>query len=347
MVDEVRDSDKAVGAEVGQTVTEGSNPSRNEEVAKSEGSEDVCSDSVVYDPYELSRNADKPSHDASAKSKRKFNTVLFLVISAVFCVLLCKSCDRLITHPSEFVLGSPPGAFVNEGELEIQNARMRHDVDLFYECLNNIILGREPDKQVERFINNKYGTLKDSDQKCVDLLKVFTEAQKEYVKIFLDFGVAWTNSGELAIYFDTWDREHDKRGWDDLVKEAEAAVNALTKGVSEHERKYLVKIEGIIGMRNKKWLKNVRETFMLGFACSKLISIRTDEVNILKSLVELCNQNADKVEERDGRIVFKDDTLPEKQMKAWQAIDKDEKEIAKLLDDAMKMVEAARAKVKQ
>ena len=326
-INEARKVDMATSAEIGQPVTEGLDPCENEDVANSEDFEEV-----IYDPYKLSRKTDEPIPDTSTEPKRKFNTVLFLFISSAFCILLCKSCDRLITHPSELVLGSPPGAFVDEGELQIQNARMRHDVDLFYECLYNIIWWREPNKQVERFVNAKYGTLRDNDQKCVDLLKMFVDAKKEFVKLFADYCVAWTNSGALAIYVDSWDREHDKRTWDDLVKEAEAANNALTKGISEHERKYLEKIDGIIGMR-KKWLKTVRETFMQGFECSKFTSMRTDEVNILKSLVGLYGQT-DKIEEKDGQMIFKDDAFAEKEKKAWQAIDKYEKEIIKMVEDA-------------
>ena len=341
--DEAIETDMDAGTGTEQTVAE-DNGLCHTDVESPDNSAAGLNDVPVYDPYELSKHSDESGQDTNSKPPRKFNTPLFVIISAVFCILLCKSCDRLITHPSELVLGSPPGAFVDEGELQIQNERVKHDVDLFYECLNSIIFGREPDKQVERFINNKYGTLKDNDQKCVDLLKIFTEAQKEFIIIFVDYGGAWANSGALAIYFDNWDREHDKRGWDELVNEAEAANSLLAKGVAEHERKYLTKIEEIIGKQNKKWLRTVRETFMQAFstevpAYAKLISLRSDEVKMLKSLVELYEQ-ADKIEEKGGQLVFKDEALADKEKKAWQAIDKAEKEIIKLVEDA-------RAKVKQ
>lgn len=346
--DEAIETDMDAGTETRHTVA-GDIGLCHKDSESPDNSAAVLNDVPVCDPYELSKHSDNSGQDANSKPPRKFNTLIFVIISAVCCILLCKSCDRFITHPSEFVLGSPPGAFVDKRELQIQNERMKYDVDLFYECLNNIILGREPDKQVERFTNNRYVALKDCDRKCVALLKIFTEAQKEYVKLFVEYGEAWNNSGELAIYGVTWDRENDKRGWDDLVNEAEAAVNALTKGVSEHKRKYFAKIETIIGMRNKEWLKNVCDTYMVGFDSSKIISIRSDGVNTLKSLVELYGQT-DEVEEKDGKLVFKDDALAEKEKKAWQAIDKSEKEMIKLIEDVravIKQVEDTRAKAKQ
>ena len=336
-IDETIEQDMDVGTEIEQPVTEG-NGLCHKSAVNTDNSDAGLNDVPVYDPYELSKHSDESGQDTNPKPQRKFNTLLFVIISAVVCVLLCRTCDRLIIHPSEFVLGSPPGTFVDEGELQIQNERLRHDVDLFYECLNNIILGKEPDKQIDRFVNNKYGALKDEEQKCVDLLEMFAAAQKEFIKIFVDYGGAWTNSGALAIYSDNWDREHDKRTWGDLVNEAEVANSLLAKGVAEHERKYLAKIEGIIGMQNKKWLRTLHNAFMRGFSTevstyAKLISLRSDEVKMLKSLVELYGQ-AGNFEEKDGQLVFKDDALADKEKKAWQAIDKAEKDIIKLVADA-------------
>ncbi len=299
--------------------------------------EDNAENAFVYDPYELSRPRCEPRSGTSGQPRQKFNTTLFVIISAVVCILMCRSCDRYLTHPSEFVLGSPPGAFVDEGRLERENARVTHDVNLFYKCLDGILEMNNPEKQVERFVNNKYGVLKENDQKCVELLKIFVEAGEEYRRLFSDYAVAWTNSGALAIYWDNWDSEHDKREWPDLIKDAEAAQTSLVTGLHEFEKRSLAKIEKIIGAHkdDKAWLERMHKAFMNGmssrvFPVKQLLAIRSKEVDTLISLAELYQANHDKMEEKDGRMIFTDEGLSAVEKKAWAILDKEEKDIAEL-----------------
>ena len=295
--------------------------------------EDNAGEAFVYDPYELSRPRCEPESGTSEQPRQKFNTTLFVIVSAVVCILMCRSCDRYLTHPSEFVLGSPPGAFVDEGQLE----REAHDANLFYTCLNGIFETKNPEKQVERFVNNKYGALRGNDQKCVELLKIFVEAGEEYGRLFSDYAVAWTNSGALAIYWDNWDSEHDKREWPDLIKDAEAAQTSLVTGLHEYEKRNLAKIEKIIGTHkdDKAWLERMHNVFMdrmssRFFPVKQLLAIRSKEVDALISLAELYQVNHDKLEEKDGRMVFTDESLSAVEKKAWATLDKGEKDIADL-----------------
>ena len=300
--------------------------------------EDKPEEDFIYDPYELSRRRDESNGCASGQPRQKFNVILFVVISTVVCVLMCRSCNRFMTHPSEFVLGSPPDAFVHDGQLERQDERVTHDVNLFYECLGGIIGLKNPEKQIERFINNKYGVLKKTDRKCVELLKMFVVAGEECRRLFADYAVAWTNSGALAIYCDNWNSEHDKREWADLVKDAETTQNLLATGIHAFEKKNLEKIEKIIGTHkgDKAWVERMKNIFMNemsseAFPVKQFLIMRSNQVDVLVSLVELYRVNRDKIKEVEGQMIFTDEALSKEEKDAWNMLDKGEKDIANLL----------------
>lgn len=314
-------------------------------VVSESSSESGRGEEFFYDPYKLSNQGGGSTSDDEVKPRRKFNSLLFVVISVVVCVLLGKSCDWHLTRPSELVLGSSPGAHVDEGGLiKIANERIKrikHDDDLFYECLNDILDEKDPDTQVERFLETRYRVLQEVDSKYVGLLELFGSARKEYDKLFSDYDVVWTNSGGLAIHCEDWNREHDARQWKDLVDDAVAAQRALVNGLSAFEEKYQAKIGQVIGTqeRSRKWLKNMQDLFATRLgrespSVKQYLDIRANEIKSLMSLVELYQANADKVKEKDGKLTFEDPVLQEKAKTFWELLDKDETSMSDLFGDS-------------
>lgn len=199
-------------------------------------------DAVPLDPIRLS-HCDE-TRGKSEMKQQKSKSIFWFVIAAAFCVISCKSCSRIMTHPSEFVLGSPPGAYRDAGQLEKRQKDVSYDVDLFWKCLRHVLQGKEPHTQASEFNRENRGTFGKRVVTCVKIIETFNEAHEELVSNLGQYVNAWTNTGALVIYPELAAQD-ERRSWRELIADAASAQERLEESLRLSSAKFVSTLGGL------------------------------------------------------------------------------------------------------
>lgn len=233
------------------------------------------------------------------------------------------------------------GRFPPFGRRLTMHELIRRDTKLLSDCIDCVLAGKDVDSQVERFEKNHSKHVYWGGFHPEELIRLFGDANQEFMKVYKDYSKAWENSAGLAMDSRNWDSDHDERSWYDLIAEAKKVQGDFRRNISEFANKYVEKLSEMdFGLQD---LQNGREMKLgtIGFFLKnrsleakwlrELFGLRNDQLNGLQELATIYKENERKIKEEDDVLVFNDEKLNDMAQSIFDRLYDDEKKIIDLL----------------